>query len=338
MEPECVGICTIEDGVCVGCGRRMYGEESGEIMTTQTLPEGMVVLQRGWLSSNSVLLRGTDGWTLVDSGYVTKAGETLALLDAAVGGEPIVRLVNTHSHSDHLGGNAAVARRFGCSIWVPEGLADPIGRWDEAALLLSTAGQRAEPFSYSATIAAGDTIAMGQWEWRAISVPGHDMHALAYFEPTHGVLISGDALWEDGFGILFPSLLGQADAIAAAREALAAIERLPVRWVIPGHGAPFEDVAAALQRAWGRLEAFANDPRRIARNALRACVTFTLLERGCMQEEELRTTLAGVELFQRALDWIELTPEEAVRWLGEELERAGAIRRAEGQWQAMLPA
>jgi hypothetical protein len=57
-----------------------------------------------------------------------------------------------------------------------------------------------------------------------------------------------------------------------------------------------------------------------------------------MQEEELRTTLAGVELFQRALDWIELTPDEAVRWLGEELERAGAIRRAAGQWQAMLPA
>lgn len=57
-----------------------------------------------------------------------------------------------------------------------------------------------------------------------------------------------------------------------------------------------------------------------------------------MQEDELRSTLASVELFQRALEWIELTPEEAVRWLGEELERAGAIRRIAGQWQAMLPA
>ena len=59
---------------------------------------------------------------------------------------------------------------------------------------------------------------------------------------------------------------------------------------------------------------------------------------GRMEEEELRATLAGVELFQRALDWIELTPDEAVRWLGDELERAGAIRRNEGRWQAMLPA
>ena len=302
------------------------------------LPDSVLVLERGWLSSNNIVFFDGDSAALVDSGYVSHAAQTLALLERALDGRCLTRLINTHSHSDHIGGNAAVQAAHHCHITVPQGIAATIAEWDEDALLLSPLGQRAARFTHDATYAAGDSFVLGDLAWQALAVPGHDMDALALYNPEQRLLISGDALWRDGFGILFPSLLGQADAIAAAREALAAIERLPVRWVIPGHGAPFRDVAGALQRAWGRLEAFAADPRRIARNALRACVTFTLLERGRMQEEELRRTLASVELFQRALDWIELTPDEAVRWLGDELERAGAIRRAEGQWQAMLPA
>ena len=33
---------------------------------------------------------------------------------------------------------------------------------------------------------------------------GHDPHSVILFEPQDRILISADALWEAGFGVIFP--------------------------------------------------------------------------------------------------------------------------------------
>ena len=43
-------------------------------------PDSMQVFERGWLSSNNILFQGKDDTALIDSGYVTHAPQTLALL------------------------------------------------------------------------------------------------------------------------------------------------------------------------------------------------------------------------------------------------------------------
>jgi hypothetical protein len=48
--------------------------------------------------------------------------------------------------------------------------------------------------------------------------------------------------------------------------------------VIPGHGAPFGDTAAALQRARRRLDGFRADPARHARHAAKVLVKYHLME------------------------------------------------------------
>ena len=49
----------------------------------------------------------TQGTTaVVDTGYCIHAEQTLALVEAALQGAPLQRIVNTHLHSDHCGGNA----------------------------------------------------------------------------------------------------------------------------------------------------------------------------------------------------------------------------------------
>ena len=85
------------------------------------LPSSIRVVVRGWLNCNQVVLRAPGENVLVDSGYCTHRERTLELVRAALEGEPLERLVNTHCHSDHMGGNAAVQRAYGCRVTIPAG-------------------------------------------------------------------------------------------------------------------------------------------------------------------------------------------------------------------------
>ena len=85
-----------------------------------TLPPQLIVFVRDWLSANNVLLKSRDGHVLIDSGYVAHAPLMLALLERGLRGEPLAKLVNTHGHSDHVGGNAAVRAAYDCQIEFPE--------------------------------------------------------------------------------------------------------------------------------------------------------------------------------------------------------------------------
>jgi glyoxylase-like metal-dependent hydrolase (beta-lactamase superfamily II) len=290
------------------------------------LPPQIRVIERGWLSSNNIVCLEGDNATLVDSGYVGHAMQTVELVKSVVACRHLTRLINTHSHSDHIGGNAAVQRAFGCEIFIPAGIEAHVANWDEEALLLGPAAQRGDRFRHDGVVAPGDEFEMGGLVWRAIAAPGHDMEALVFHCPQERLLISGDALWQDGFGIIFGELLGHGGALAATRQTLEMLARLDVDTVIPGHGAPFGDYPAALDRAFGRLEAFERDPKRVARNAVKACFTFSLLDLGRLPLAELAGFVERVPLFRNVgRDHLGMTPAELADWLRSELLRAGAI-------------
>ena len=291
------------------------------------LPPGIRVLERGWLSANNILLFDDGEATLIDSGYVTHAAQTVALVRESLGPRRLARLLNTHSHSDHIGGNAAVQRAFGCRIGVPHGIVDAVKTWDEDALLLSTTDQQGEAFHPDHALVPGDRMVMGGFEWQVLAAPGHDMDALVFHAPDVRGLISGDALWRDGFGILFADVIGAGGGLEAARATLEAIGRLPIDWVIPGHGAPFVEVDAALAAAFARLRYFEEDGARMARNAIRACFTFTLLERRTMPLDSLPAHLARVDLFREAnRRFLGLSADALADWLVAELQRAGVAK------------
>jgi len=297
-----------------------------------TLPASVQVIERGWLSSNNIVLRAPAGATLVDSGYGAHAQQTLALIETALRGERLARLVNTHCHSDHMGGNAAIQRKYGCRTSIPEGEAPLIERWDEQALILTIADQRAERFLFDDTFRDGDTLQMGGFEWRVIAAPGHDTHAVMFYSPEAGVLISGDALWENGFGVVFPQLFGRDTALAETRATLDAIARLEVDIVIPGHGRAFGEVEQALERAFYRLEGYEEDITRLARHCAKVMLSFALLEKRAMPLAELPAYVARVPILSELNSrYLQLTPTAMAQWLAGELERAGAVR-CEGEW------
>ena len=294
------------------------------------LPRGIQVLERGWLSSNNVLLCA-EAATVVDSGYGAHGPQTVALLEYALGGRPLDHLVNTHCHSDHMGGNAAIRRRFRCRTSIPQGEAPLIDRWDERELILSAADQRAERFQYDDTFAAGDTLRMGEWEWEVIAAPGHDPHAVVFYSPETRVLLSGDALWQNGFGAVFAQLFGRETALAETRQTLERIAGLGCEVVIPGHGSPFGDVPAALARAFSRLAAYEEDITRLARHVVKVLFTFSLLEKRAMPLGEVPAYLERVAVLAEVnRNYLKMPPAAFAEWLVGDLERSGALARRDG--------
>ena len=240
----------------------------------------ITVLERGWLSSNNILLHGcveNEPAVLVDSGYASHATQTVALVRQALGQGRLGEVVNTHLHSDHCGGNAALQGAFSCSVTIPESEAAAVGQWDMSRLSFEGTGQRCERFIYQGTLRPGTRRQLGAWVWEAFAAPGHDPRSLMLYQPDQQVLISADALWENGFGVVFPELQGEA-GFEDVRETLDLISSLEVAVVIPGHGSPFGDVLSALDRAYRRLDSFVNDPERHAWHAGKVLLKFHLLE------------------------------------------------------------
>jgi len=290
------------------------------------LPPQVRVLERGWLSSNNILFLEGERATLIDSGYVSHAPQTVELVRHALDGRQLSSIINTHSHSDHIGGNAALQKEFHCAITVPAGIAAAVAAWDEDFLMLRPSGQRGAPFRHDAVLHPEAEFELAGLTWRAIAAPGHDMEALVFYCASERLLISGDALWRDGFGIQFAEVMGQAAGLDATRKTLETIGRLAVDAVIPGHGPAFAEFDEAMERAMKRVAAFAEDPSRMARNALKACFIFNLLELRRLHRDKLAEYLSAIPFFRDVgVRLLNQSPEALAAWLLEELLRAGVV-------------
>jgi glyoxylase-like metal-dependent hydrolase (beta-lactamase superfamily II) len=296
-----------------------------------SLPKTLLVLERGWLSANNILCFDGDNATLIDSGYVAHAEQTVALVGSALQGRQLKNLINTHSHSDHIGGNAALQAAFNCEIMVPAGLHATIADWDQDALLLSPLGQQAARFQHDHLISAGCEIEMGELNWQALAVPGHDMEALAYYNPENRILISGDALWENGFGVIFPELLGEANGLESTRETLEMLSKLAIDTIIPGHGSPFVTVDAAFERAFRRLTHFENNIEQLAWHAIKVIVSFAMMEKRRLPLADFPAFVLSlpfaVDVNTRYLDFSE---DKMTERLERELLLVNALRREDG--------
>lgn len=238
------------------------------------------VLQRDWLSSNNIVFSpaGQGGATVVDTGYWAHAGQTVALVQSVLGGAALERIVNTHLHSDHCGGNRALQERWPrAQTWVPESSLGIVQAWDEGRLSYRLTGQHCERFSAGHGLADGRAIELGGSPWQVHAVGGHDPDAVMLFEPQRRVLISGDALWRNKVAVIFPEFDGQ-DGFEAALATLDLIESLDPAVVIPGHGEPFVEVADALGISRARLLKLQAQPESHMRHALRVLMVFHLLE------------------------------------------------------------
>lgn len=262
---------------------------------------GLHVLERGWLSSNNIVATGPLGVDVVDTGYHAHARQTVALIEGIVGEVELKRVFNTHLHSDHCGGNAALQARWGCEVLVPAASKEALSPWDDEKLTFDRLDQHCDPFSMTGCFDNGDVLTLGRFEWLVISAPGHDPDAVMLFQEQSRVLISADALWEKRLAIIFPELAGEPgfdDALAV----LDLIEALEPRLVIPGHGRPFVDVAAAIAQSRRRIERYQADPVQHLLHAVRALAVFRMMEIRTIARAGLLQWLVSAAAMRQALN------------------------------------
>lgn len=243
-----------------------------------SLPSHIHFFERGWLSSNNILLIDDTQSVLIDTGYWTHAAQTHELLQQTLLTAPLTRIINTHLHSDHCGGNAHLQKAYPqVETLVPPGHANHVFDWDPAKLTYTPTGQHCPKFAANGVIAPGDVFSVAQREWQALAAPGHDPNSIIFFCASESLLISADALWDNGFGVVFPELEG-IQAFQEVANTLDLIESLQPQTILPGHGAPFTDVTKALGRARSKLAMYQTQPEKHALYAAKVLLKFKLLE------------------------------------------------------------
>lgn len=297
-------------------------------MTQLNLPHGVYVLERGWLSANTVVLTGQHNRALIDSGYWTHSSQTLALVQTALNGQVPDLLLNTHLHSDHCGGNAALQATYpAMQTLIPPGHADLVTAWDPTGLSHAPTGQHCPRFQFQGLLTPGNEILLGDHSWEIHAARGHDPHSVVLFHRESRTLISADALWENGFGVVFPELDGE-DAFDAVADTLGLIADLAPMAVIPGHGPVFNYSDAIMQRAQSRLAAFVSNPVRHANHAAKVLLKFKLLELQAVHIESFKEWALGTPYLDlmHSRFFLQYSSDEWLTQLMAELVASGAAR------------
>jgi glyoxylase-like metal-dependent hydrolase (beta-lactamase superfamily II) len=297
-------------------------------LPNRLLPPGIEVFERGWLSANNIFHFGEADVSLVDSGYCAHQNLTLDLVRNALKKHDLPglnKVVNTHLHSDHCGGNAALAKAFDCQIDIPAAEALAVQEWNEDVLSYQNLGQECPRFTHHGLLIPEQEILLGRYRWKILAAPGHDPHSVMLYQAEHRLLISADALWEEGFGVIFPELWGE-PGFEEVAQTLDLIESLPINLVIPGHGKPFTDVAQSLATARSRLDYLASDPQRNARHGAKVLLKYKLIEWRAKEINLVNEWIANTPAVQSAAKQLNMEKSEFEQWLVQALVKSGAAK------------
>ena len=180
-------------------------------------------------------------------------------------------------------------------------------------------------FAHDGLLIPGQEILLGRYVWQILAAPGHDHHSVMLYQPDHCILISADALWEDGFGVIFPELWGESGFEEVA-QTLDFIESLPVSLVIPGHGKPFLDVAKSIATARSRLDYLASDPDRNARHGAKVLLKYKLIEWRSKELPLVNDWIVNTPALKSAANQLNMDLEDFSKWLPQALVKSGAAR------------
>jgi hydroxyacylglutathione hydrolase len=150
----------------------------------------------GPVAENTYIFRrdGSDRALIVDPG--DEADKLLAALDGL--GVRLEGILLTHTHFDHVGAVAPVAKATGAEVWVPE--AEKFVLDDIMAFVPWPGFGPFESYDAEHTLSGGDRLELAGFEIDVLSTPGHSPGHVTFSVPDETAIFSGDVLFQGSVG------------------------------------------------------------------------------------------------------------------------------------------
>jgi glyoxylase-like metal-dependent hydrolase (beta-lactamase superfamily II) len=225
-------------------------------------------------------LDGREGWTIVDCGIANDATRDAweRVFATQLDDLPVLRVIVTHMHPDHIGLAHWLTQRWNCLMWVSAtdynaarlASTTSSGVGGEAAAAFfqqhgltdpeSVAKIRARSNYYASMVPLlpprfhrlldGDRLRIGAHEWRCIVGYGHAPEHIALHCPALGVLISGDmVLPRISTNVSVVDIEPEANPLPLYLSSIEKLKALPAdTLVLPSHGKPFRGLHARIRQ------------------------------------------------------------------------------------------
>jgi glyoxylase-like metal-dependent hydrolase (beta-lactamase superfamily II) len=253
---------------------------------------------------NVYALRDGDGWTVVDTGFDTRRTRAIwaALLDGPLAGAPVVRVLVTHHHPDHVGLAGWMQAALGAETWATRTAwlfarmlaldeqdrpaPETVGFWRAAGMAPEMLARRMDerPFNFADVvapmplgfrrIAAGAAVRLAGRDWDVRVGHGHAPEHATLWCRDEPLVIGGDQLLpgiSPNLGV-YATEPG-ADPVAEWLDSCRAFQPHATedQLVLPGHKLPFRGLPLRLDQlienhahALDRLIGWLDEPRTAA--------------------------------------------------------------------------
>ncbi|HEY0856031.1 MAG TPA: MBL fold metallo-hydrolase [Albitalea sp.] len=287
-------------------------------------------------------LDGRDGWTIVDCGITNEATQAAweRIFAEELDGLPVLRVIVTHMHPDHIGLAHWLTERWSCRLWISAtdfnaatlASSSTTGFGGGSAALFMASHGLTDPQSiakikarsnYYASMVPkvpsrfrrlldGDVLRIGAHDWACHVGYGHAPEHMSLHCAELGLLISGDmVLPRISTNVSVIDLEPEANPLPLYLDSIARMGALPEdTLVLPSHGRPFR----GLHRRIGQLKAHHDE--RFA-ELLAAC------EEGPQSAADVLTVLfkRQLDLHQTTFAMGESIAHLNALWLGGQLRR-----------------
>ena len=223
---------------------------------------------------------GREGWTIVDCGITNDATREAweQVFATGLDGLPVLRLLVTHMHPDHIGLAHWLTERWQCRLWISAtdwnaarmASQATTGFGGEAAARFFASHGLTDPDSlekvrarsnYYASMVPrvppqfrrlidGMDVRIGDHDWSCISGYGHAPEHISLFCADLGIMISGDmVLPRISTNVSVIDIEPEANPLPLYLDSLDKLEPLPAgTLVLPSHGKPFTGLHARIRQ------------------------------------------------------------------------------------------